>query len=114
MRLVQLPALATVLAACAVGPATLPPNTSARPAVDLPTRFEPENRRLRIPDADTLAGGGCLSPLLDPRDGTAVVLTRSLTDYGDYDVPQGRYGVREGDLLRLECNTGKAIGIVRE
>lgn len=113
MRVWFLSLPAALLAACSMGPASFPPNASARPAVDLPSRFEPENRRLRIPDADTLSGGGCLSPLLDPRDGTAIVLTRSVEGFGDYDAPPGRYGVREGDLLRLDCNLGRAIGIVR-
>ncbi len=113
MRLLRPQPLLVLLCACAIGPSSFPPNTSARPGVDLPTRFEPENRRLRVPDADTLAGNGCLTPLLDPRNGTAIVLTRSGGGYGDYDVPANRYGVHEGDLLRLDCNAGTAIGIVR-
>ena len=113
MRTLRLAPVVAALTACAVGSSGFPPNSSARPAVSLPPRFEPENRRLRVPDADTLAGPGCLTPLLDPRNGTAIVLSRSVTPYGDYDVPPGSYGVREGDLLRLECNEGKAIGIVR-
>jgi hypothetical protein len=33
--------------------------------------------------------------------------------WGDYAVnPAGRYGVRENQLLRVDCRTGQAIGIV--
>ena len=31
---------------------------------------------------------------------------------GDYSVPRGRYGVQEGELLRLQCPSGKPLGVV--
>jgi hypothetical protein len=59
----------------------------------------------------------CRTPLLDPRDHTRLRLVRSVpfgTSYrGDYEVPLGKYGVRESELLRIECETGQAVGIVR-
>lgn len=32
---------------------------------------------------------------------------------GDYQVPQGRYGVGAREVLRLDCNTGRVLGIAR-
>ena len=82
-----------------------------RPASDAPARFEPRNASLRLAPGDTLAGPGCLSPMVDPRDGTEVRFVFS-TSYGEYELPAGRYGARAGELLRLECNTGRVIGLV--
>lgn len=82
-----------------------------RDAVDVPARFEPEDPSLRLMPGDTLAGSGCLSPLVDPRDGTRISFIRS-ADVGDYEVERGRYGVGSGEVLRIECNTGRVIGIV--
>jgi hypothetical protein len=82
-----------------------------RPASDAPARFEPRNPSLRPAPGDTLAGPGCLSPMVDPRDGTEVRFVLS-TSYGEYELPAGRYGARPGELLRLECNTGRVIGLV--
>jgi hypothetical protein len=31
---------------------------------------------------------------------------------GDYEVPESRYGVGAGDLLRVDCTTNRGIGIV--
>jgi len=84
---------------------------SPRDAVDVPARFEPVDAGLRLTPGDTLAGSGCLSPLVDPRDGTRISFIRS-ADVGDYEVEGGRYGVGSGELLRIECNTGRVIGIV--
>ena len=99
-----------LVAACSSGVGTM--TAVIRPAEAAPTRFEPELAELRLP-ADTIAGRGCQSPLVDPRDGTAITFLRSTIEVGDYDVPSGRYGVGPGELLRVECNTGRVIGIVR-
>ncbi len=58
--------------------------------------------------------GISLNPMSDPRDGTKVILVRSTPEYGDYQVPHGRYGVAKGELLRLEPGTGRVLGIVRQ
>lgn len=84
---------------------------SVRPASDVPSRLEPRDRSLRIAAGDTLAGPGCLSPMIDPRDRAELRFVFSTT-YGDYEVPPGRYGARANELLRLECNTGRVIGLV--
>lgn len=58
----------------------------------------------------------CVSPLVDPRDQTRLRLVRSgsvgASHRGDYAVEGGRYGVRAGELLRIDCGTGQALGIV--
>jgi hypothetical protein len=82
-----------------------------RPASDVPARFEPRDAAMRLVPGDTIAGPGCLSPMVDPRDGTELRFISSKW-YGDYAVPSGRYGARPGEVLRLECNTGRVIGLV--
>ena len=83
-----------------------------RTARGLPPRFEPSRKELRLADGDTIAGPGCVSPLADPRDGTELRFIHS-TWYGDYEIPPGRYGSNPGEVLRIECNTGRVIGLVR-
>lgn len=59
-------------------------------------------------------GGACRNPMVDPRDGTRLILFESSSDgRGLYEVPPGRYGVGEGRLLQIDCGTGRALGIVR-
>lgn len=71
-------------------------------------------RAAAAPEAFERAGTAeaCWSPVTDARDGTRLVLVRSRAGRGDYAVPEGRYGVREGELPRLECATGRVLGIV--
>lgn len=106
-------ALGLLVAGCATAGSTGPDDPPLRMAVDAPERFEPPPTRARLEPADTLPGGGCLSPMTDPRDGTEARLVRSWVRHGDYEVPTGRYGVGDGELLRLECNTGGVAGVVR-
>jgi hypothetical protein len=51
--------------------------------------------------------------MVDPRDETQIILVRSTPEWGDYQVPPGRYGVKTGELLRLEPATGRVFGIVK-
>lgn len=82
------------------------------PATDTPAHFlvgshtGPETSAPR-------AGEGCRNPLVDGRDGARLVLVRSGDGVGDYEVPAGRYGVGERELLRVDCATGRALGRVR-
>lgn len=63
--------------------------------------------------SDPVPGEGCRNPMVDSRDGTRLILVRSAEGLGDYEVPEGRYGVGSDELLRLDCGTGTARGIVR-
>jgi hypothetical protein len=63
-------------------------------------------------------GEGCRNPMVDPRNGTALNLMRSKNGTGDYQVLgqqyelDSTYGVDSRHLLRIDCATGKALGIV--
>lgn len=83
-----------------------------RPAENTPERFVFDLSTAGAPP-DTIPGEGCRNPMFDPRDGVRLTLIRSGASRGDYDVPAGRYGVRANELLRLACNTGHVVGIVR-
>jgi hypothetical protein len=99
-----------VLSACAAGMGAGGDTDAAyRPALDPPTRFVTSDG---VPAED-----GCRMTMVDPRDQTQLRLARSWLEgvsyRGDYEVPSGRYGVRDGELLRIDCSTGETIGIVR-
>ena len=101
--------LALALASCATG--RLPPDSEATPVADAPDRFLVGS----LTDASTrqpASGEGCRNPMVDPRDGTRLTLVRSDSGRGDYQVAGGRYGVTAGSLLRLDCETGVAVGVV--
>ncbi len=78
----------------------------------------PDHFLVGSPHSDELTepapGTGCRSPMVDPRDGTRLLLVRSSDGMGDYAVPAGRYDVGPGELLRLDCATGHALGVVKE
>jgi len=87
------------------------PDQNIRSPEDAPSRFmvgeiNEETTRAANP------GEGCRSPMVDPRDGTRLQLVRSSRDQGDYSVPNGKYGANEGELLRLNCESGEVIGFV--
>ena len=103
--------LVLLMGACSAGP-ILPTDGEARPAADAPEQFLVATSTGRAsmemnPDAP------CRSVMADPRDGMRIRLVRSAHDRGDYDVPTGRYGVNADELLRLECGTGRVVGIVQ-
>ena len=106
-------ALVLGVSGCFIGMSSGGSGGVQRPAEDVPNRFEPKNPDARLMPADTIAGSGCLSPMVDPRDGTEIGFLRSDKEYADYAVPGRMYGVGTRELLRLECNTGKVLGVVR-
>ena len=61
---------------------------------------------------------GCRNPMVDPRNDTTLNLVRSNGGTGDYQVLgveyglDSTYGVDSRHLLRIDCATGKALGIV--
>ncbi len=64
------------------------------------------------------SGTTCRNPMVDPRNGTALNLMRSKNGVGDYQILGNQYeldssyGVDSRHLLRIDCATGKALGIV--
>lgn len=98
-------------AACSVGYSTTILDGAARTARDIPDYFVVDPGITR-PDEDAAYGPRCYNPMLDPRDGRRLRLVRAANDRGDYEAPAGSYGLALGELLRLECSTGRVIGIV--
>lgn len=72
-----------------------------------PDAFNPQQGIGLDPDS-------CKSPMVDPRDGTEIRMLRSEDGVGDYEVPDGRYGLNRKELLRLYCETGEVAGVVRK
>jgi len=81
--------------------------------VTAPLRFVPADSTRVVAPADTMAGDGCLSPMKDPVTGVQIILLRSESGLGDYLAPSGSYGLRDDQAIRLDCNTGRVLGIVR-
>jgi hypothetical protein len=104
-------AAALVLLAGACGNTSLNyPTAVLRPAMDAPERFLRENGS---PITGTPGAAPCTSPIVDPRSGARLTMERAYQGSGDYTVPPGRYGVGAGELLRVDCATGLAVGVVR-
>lgn len=82
------------------------PDRIDRPATDVPDMFVREDGR---PNSGTT----CLSTLVDPRDKSTVQLVRTIPVQGDYRVAASRYGTSGTELLRVDCATGRPVGIVR-
>jgi hypothetical protein len=85
------------------------PTAIARPAVDAPEHFV-------LDDGGAITGTAgaapCRSPIRDPRGGAPLTLERAYQGSGDY-ATAGRYGVHAGELIRVDCANGVALGIVR-
>lgn len=79
--------------------------------IDLPDRFKVPTSGIDK-SVDPKPGEGCRNPMVDPRDKTLLDLRRSADGIGDYWVQSGKYGVTSRQFLRVDCATGKAIGIV--
>jgi hypothetical protein len=115
---IELVALQLIVGACAIrnSNSTVPGDRRdalpVRTARGVPARLEPVSAELRLTDGDTIAGPGCVSPMKDPRyaDELRFIYSRTI---GDYEIPPGRYGSNPGEVLRIECNTGRVIGLVR-
>lgn len=102
------PLALVTLAAC--GMVSSYPTTILRPAENAPERFT-------LADSSAVTGtpgaATCRSPLVDPRNGARLTMQRADRGRGDYSVPAGSYGVRGGELLRVDCSNGQPVGIVR-
>ena len=96
----------------------------------------PQSARFR-PDAafhgsgTPLATDRCLTHLIDPTNSVRLTLVRSVggdskaaaksagvdtgNPRGDFSTePQFQYGLRAGELLRVDCATGRALGAVQK
>jgi hypothetical protein len=78
------------------------------PASDCPDHFVAKGSVAAVPS------DAARNPMVDPRNGTEIILVRSDRGWGDYQVPEGSYGVNRGELLRLDPATGRVIGIVQK
>jgi hypothetical protein len=109
-RLVAIALLAT--AGCASRIPVRDAAAAVRPATDTPDHFV-----VGTPDSDETTEPGaspareCRSPMVDPRDRTRLRLVWSSGGQGEYEVLSGRYGVGSGEVLRLDCATGRAVGV---
>ena len=57
----------------------------------------------------------CKSPMIDPEDETELIMVRSWGNgIGDYEVPEGKYGLANREYLRVNCETGEVIGVVKK
>ena len=101
-----LPAL--LLAAMACGSANTPFNATPRPLAGLPASL--------TPPAGANDDTACRSPLTDPADGSRLTLERSWrrdgASVGDYRTEPGKYGLRDGEFLRVDCRTWQPLGAV--
>jgi len=96
-----------LVAACAA--TGFPADSEARVASGLPDRFLVRN----LPKGVPAEPGACRSPVVDPDSGARLTLVRSSGGRGDYQVSDGRYGAGDDELLRIDCASGTAIGLVR-
>lgn len=107
---------AAALVACASGRGWTAGGIVAE-AKDLPDHFTVAVSGLAQSE-EPKAGEGCRNPMVDPRNGTVLNLMRSKDGAGDYQVlgaqyeVESRYGVDSRHYLRVDCATGKALGIV--
>jgi hypothetical protein len=86
--------------------------------LDLPDHFMVARSGIGKYD-EPKADGVCRNPMIDPRDKTELLLRRSAGGKGDYGVDPGvfgggKYGMTTQQFLRIDCATGKAIGIVAQ
>lgn len=92
------------------GCASFPPVIS-HPARDAPARFDvldPTTGGARANDP----APSCESPLVDPRNGTALTLIRSTDGHGDYLPARPGYGLAGNELLRIDYTSGAPMGAV--
>ncbi|MFN8653668.1 MAG: hypothetical protein U0133_17315 [Gemmatimonadales bacterium] len=100
------PALAgLILGACSLGSSnTYPASAPVRPLTGLPATFAPV-------DSVTSGPATCRGRLSDPHDGALLILRSSQGgQVGDYQAPEGRYGLRAAEYVRVDCATLRPLG----
>lgn len=98
------------LSSCASKQASSTAGSPVRTTVDVPDHFMTDTP---TGAAEPGPGDDCHNPLIDPRDGTRLTLIRSADGRGDYESQPLRYGLKVGELLRVDCASGRAVGIVK-
>ena len=83
-----------------------PYTTDMRPAENVPEQFLPVT-------GVVLDATSCKSPLIDPRDGTELTMVGSQNGLGLYRVSELKYGLRKGEVLKINCADGRVQGIVK-
>jgi hypothetical protein len=99
--------LVILVSACGVTKQAGSHNPIIRQAENIPEVFLP-------PEGIMLDETSCKSPMTDKRDATKIIMISAANSEGTYRVPEGKYGVKKGELLLLDCKTGKVLGIVKE
>ncbi|MBW2937414.1 hypothetical protein KXJ69_04815 [Aureisphaera sp. CAU 1614] len=97
---------ATLLLGCGTSQKSNSNTHITKQAQDTPEAFVPAQ-------GIALDNASCKSPMIDPRDGTEILMVSAENGFGNYKVTPPKYGVQPGELLRLDCQTGKPIGIVK-
>ncbi|MGY5847654.1 hypothetical protein ACW6QP_09555 [Salegentibacter sp. HM20] len=97
--------LILMLAGCSATTSPLQ-NDIIRQAENVPQNFQTEA-------GVSFDANSCKSPLIDPRDNTQIKFVRAERGVADYEVPSGKYGVKNKELLRVYCADGKVAGIVK-
>tara|TARA_R110002167_G_scaffold29972_2_gene99457 strand:- start:389 stop:736 length:348 start_codon:yes stop_codon:yes gene_type:complete len=67
----------------------------------------------KAPIGVSLDKSSCKNPMVDPLDGTHIIMVSAKNSKGTYRVPSNKYGLAKGEFLRLDCQTGKVLGIVK-
>lgn len=100
------------LTGCAVKQMSSDTGSPLRAAVDVPDHFMTSTA---TGAAEPRPDEGCRNPIIDPRNGARLTLIRSADGRGDYEPqsPGSSYGLNKGELLRVECASGRAVGIVK-
>ena len=98
-----------VAAGCGSAPRRFPPDSEIRPRAALPASFAVLEAGTPRP---ARPGEGCRSPLFDAASGATLFLERSTGGRGDYSNLDGRLHLAAGELVRVECATGRTLGVV--
>lgn len=104
LRTIVLPGIFFLCFSC--GTSRLAGDEIVRAATDVPDLFD-------TPAGMNWGDNKCMNPIIDPMDGSELILVQSRDGIGDYRVLGQKYGINKGELLRINCSTGAVLGIVR-
>lgn len=106
MKKAALSVILILILGCVTGNPTMEREV-VRTAQDAPEAFDP-------PAGFSWGDEICKNPIIDPIDGSELIMVRSSGGMGDYKVTGVKYGVNRGELLRINCRTGGVVGIVKQ